>query len=80
MTAGTRPPAASSGTALNDLTAERTGRVSRQWRGVIREWADRLDVSDATPVITLGEGGTPLIEAPALSHRTPSQSHVYTHW
>jgi threonine synthase len=41
-----------------------------QWRGVIREYADRLDVSDATPVVTLGEGGTPLIPAPALSART----------
>ena len=43
---------------------------SRQWRGVIREYADRLDVSDATPIVTLGEGGTPLIPARALSDRT----------
>jgi len=44
--------------------------MAHQWRGVLREYADRLDVSDATPVITLGEGGTPLIPAPALSSRT----------
>jgi len=44
--------------------------VAHQWRGVIREYADRLDVSDATPVVTLGEGGTPLLPAPALSART----------
>jgi len=44
--------------------------MSQQWRGVIREYADRLDVSEATPVITLGEGGTPLIDATALSART----------
>jgi threonine synthase len=37
---------------------------------VLREYADRLDVTDATPVITLGEGGTPLLPAPALSART----------
>jgi len=43
---------------------------SRQWRGVIREYADRLDVTDATPVVTLCEGGTPLLPAPALSART----------
>jgi threonine synthase len=43
---------------------------SKQWRGVIREYADRLEVSEATPVVTLGEGGTPLIEAHALSSRT----------
>ncbi|MCW4386654.1 threonine synthase [Salinibacterium sp. SYSU T00001] len=44
--------------------------MAHQWRGVIREYADRLDVTDATPVVTLGEGGTPLIPAPALSART----------
>lgn len=44
--------------------------MAHQWRGVIREYADRLDVSEATPVVTLGEGGTPLIPAPALSART----------
>ncbi|WP_166870473.1 threonine synthase [Salinibacterium sp. ZJ450] len=44
--------------------------MANQWRGVLREYADRLDISDATPIITLGEGGTPLIPAPALSART----------
>ena len=44
--------------------------MAHQWRGVLREYADRLDISDATPIITLGEGGTPLIPAPALSSRT----------
>lgn len=38
-----------------------------RWRGVIREYADRLPVEAATPVVTLLEGGTPLIEAPAVS-------------
>jgi threonine synthase len=37
---------------------------------VLNEYRDRLDVTDATPVITLGEGGTPLIPARALSART----------
>lgn len=44
--------------------------MAHQWQGVLREYADRLDVTEATPVVTLGEGGTPLIEAPALSART----------
>jgi len=44
--------------------------VAHQWRGVLREYADRLDISDSTPIITLGEGGTPLIPADALSLRT----------
>lgn len=47
------------------------GRIrSRQWRGVIHEYRDRLDVTRKTPIITLGEGGTPLIPAPALSRMT----------
>jgi threonine synthase len=44
--------------------------VAHQWRGVLHEYRDRLDVTDATPIITLGEGGTPLLPAPALSART----------
>ena len=40
------------------------------WRGLITEFADRLPVSDRTPVVTLREGGTPLVPAPALSKRT----------
>src|ERR1700709_952773 len=52
------------------MAAESARIVSRQWKGVLHEYADRLDISDATPIITLGEGGTPLIPAPALSART----------
>jgi threonine synthase len=37
---------------------------------VLNEYSDRLNISDATPIITLGEGGTPLIPAAALSTRT----------
>lgn len=50
--------------------------MAHQWRGVLREYADRLDVSDATPIVTLGEGGTPLIEAKALSDRTGARVFV----
>ena len=45
-----------------------TGRT-HQWRGVIEEYRDRLPVGAATPVITLREGGTPLVPAPTLSER-----------
>lgn len=41
--------------------------MAHQWRGVIREYAERLPVTESTEVITLGEGGTPLVHAPALS-------------
>ncbi|MFG3339741.1 threonine synthase [Glycomyces sp. NPDC048151] len=40
------------------------------WRGLIEEYRDRLPVTDATPVVTLQEGGTPLLPAPALSAKT----------
>ncbi|WP_298229328.1 threonine synthase [Gryllotalpicola sp.] len=50
--------------------------MTHQWQGVLREYADRLDVTDATPIVTLGEGGTPLIPAPALSRRTGAQVHI----
>ena len=36
---------------------------AHQWRGVIEEYRDRLPVSKKTPVVTLCEGGTPLIYA-----------------
>jgi len=41
--------------------------MAHQWRGVIREYIDRLPFSESDPIVTLGEGGTPLIEAPALA-------------
>ena len=44
--------------------------MAHVWRGVLREYADRLGVTDASTVVTLGEGGTPLLPAPALSSRT----------
>jgi threonine synthase len=44
--------------------------VAPQWRGVITEYRDRLPVTSDTPIITLGEGGTPLVYACELSERT----------
>jgi threonine synthase len=44
--------------------------MAHVWHGVLREYADRLGVTDASTVVTLGEGGTPLLPAPALSRRT----------
>jgi len=40
------------------------------WPGVIEAYRDRLPVSADTPVVTLLEGATPLLEAPRLSERT----------
>jgi threonine synthase len=44
--------------------------VASQWRGVLEEYRDRLPVDADTPVVTLGEGGTPLVEARHLSGLT----------
>ena len=39
------------------------------WGGLIEEYRSFLPVTDDTPVVTLMEGGTPLIPAPRLSER-----------
>ncbi|MFM8205898.1 MAG: threonine synthase [Actinomycetales bacterium] len=43
------------------------GKSAHQWRGVIEEYRKRLPVTKKTPVITLKEGGTPLVFAEKLS-------------
>ncbi|MFR9725022.1 threonine synthase [Streptomyces sp. MS19] len=50
--------------------------TSRQWRGVIEEYRDRLPVTAGTPVVTLREGGTPLVPAQVLSERTGCEVHL----
>jgi threonine synthase len=46
---------------------------SRQWLGVMEEYADRLDLPEGTPVITLREGGTPMVESTWLNHLTGAE-------
>jgi threonine synthase len=46
------------------------------WRGVIAEYAARLPVTETTPVITLGEGGTPLVFAATLSSMTGCEVYL----
>ena len=41
--------------------------MAHQWRGVIEEYRDRLPVSPSTPVVSLCEGGTPLVYACTIS-------------
>ena len=50
--------------------------ASRLWRGVIAEYADRLPAHVQQKIVTLGEGGTPLVPAPALSERTGAEVYV----
>lgn len=47
-----------------------SGPPAHQWRGVIEEYRSWLPVSIETPVVTLGEGGTPLVESTWLSELT----------
>jgi threonine synthase len=46
------------------------------WRGIIEEFRDQLPVDDETPVVTLCEGGTPLLFAPRLSERTGAEVYL----
>jgi threonine synthase len=52
------------------------GATSRLWRGVIAEYADRMPAHVQRKIVTLGEGGTPLVPAPALSERTGADVYV----
>src|SRR6266487_2593462 len=44
--------------------------MAHQWRGVIEEYRPFLPVTAATPVVTLREGGTPLVLSEPLSEAT----------
>ena len=46
-------------------------------RGVIARWREFLPVSDATPVVSLNEGSTPLIHSPRLSAIVGRGAEVY---
>src|SRR5919197_343189 len=46
------------------------------WPGVIDAYRTRLPVTDATPVVTLREGGTPLLPARELSERTGCEVYL----
>ncbi|KAB7746170.1 threonine synthase [Nostocoides sp. F2B08] len=50
--------------------------MAHQWRGVIEEYAERLPMLDGAPVVTLLEGGTPLIAAERLSERVGAQVYI----
>jgi threonine synthase len=47
--------------------------MSHQWQGLIKEYKEFLPVSDKTPIVTLGEGGTPLVYACKLSELLNNQ-------
>jgi len=49
----------------------------KQGRGVIERYRQHLPVSDSTPIVSLGEGNTPLIYSPRLSERVGRQCEVF---
>ncbi|OFE14635.1 threonine synthase [Humibacillus sp. DSM 29435] len=50
--------------------------MAHQWRGVIAEYAERLPMLVGAPVVTLHEGGTPLILAEKLSALVGAEVHL----
>jgi threonine synthase len=54
-------------------TARATSGV---WRGILEEYAERMPITAATPIVTLREGGTPLIHSEELSARTDCDVHI----
>src|SRR4051794_1865476 len=50
-----------------------TTSVLRAWPGIVGAYPDRIAVPPGARVVTLGEGGTPLVEAPYLGELTGSR-------
>lgn len=50
---------------------------ANNWQGLIETYRAYLPVSEATPVVTLLEGNTPLISIPAIANRIGRQVKVY---
>jgi len=46
------------------------------WRGIIEEYRDRMPVDADTPIVTLREGGTPLIHSEHLSALVGCEVHL----
>ena len=47
--------------------------MAHQWRGLIHEYRDRLPINDKTPIVTLLEGGTPLVYACNISEKVGAE-------
>jgi threonine synthase len=56
--------------------SESPTRLSR-WRGIIEEYRQYLPVTDATPVVSLGEGATPLVPVPNFVECLGGQFELY---
>jgi threonine synthase len=59
------------------VTATTETFIPPRGRGIIARYRAFLPVSDSTPIVSLGEGGTPLIFSPRLSKIAGRGSEVY---
>src|SRR5215467_10297044 len=75
------PPARQSAALPGAPAARRPAREARMQSradggGVIRRYREWLPVPDGAPVISLGEGSTPLIPAPVLAEKTGCEVYL----
>ncbi|CAB4748152.1 unannotated protein [freshwater metagenome] len=49
---------------------------TQQWRGVVEEYRDLLEIPEGTRAVTLREGGTPLVHSEWLSGLTGAEVHL----
>jgi threonine synthase len=56
--------------------ATRAVAATAPWRGIIEEYRSHLPVTAETPVVSLREGGTPLLPAPSLSAKTGCEVYL----
>ncbi len=54
---------------MAESTKAAAGARLTRWPGLIEHYRRFLPVTAQTPVVTLNEGNTPLIESPALAER-----------
>ncbi len=52
------------------MSSQQPSPPAHIWRGIMEEYRDRLAMTDAMPIVTLCEGGTPLVRANVLSELT----------
>src|SRR5712675_1992117 len=77
--AGLHPNRGASVTAMAESIKAGTAAGARltRWPGLIEHYRRFLPVTDKTPVVTLNEGNTPLIESPDLADRVGRNIKVY---
>ena len=73
----TMTPSAPNSTVLPSATPVCPQSSACRWRGLIETYRPYLPVSEQTPVVTLLEGNTPLIPAPAIAKRIGKDVRVF---